>query len=61
MIMLLWTRRKQQSEYFCTQDMYHVDCFSNACVSNKLIRYRAKQKADEAEKKRAEEEKAAAE
>lgn len=41
--------------------MYHVDCFSNACVSNKLIRYRAKQKADEAEKKRAEEEKAAEE
>jgi len=43
--------------------MYHdVDCFSDACVSNlKIIWYRAKQKADEAEKKRVEEEKAAEE
>ena len=35
--------------------------FSDTYVSNKLLRYRAKQKADEAEKKRIEEEKAAAE
>ena len=43
--------------------MYHIDCFSNTkIVSNlKIIWYRAKQKADEAEKKRIEEEKAAEE